>query len=314
MATLGYLPLSVDTARYVYALHFPGVRADLAGFSIGDARISKLTWAECHLLEKTQFMNDLQDVYVYGREPLFIVFCTFFESEIDSGFIKYQAHRMAKLLIRGLRLIKGGELWEPAEFMTYERNGVVNTRDPGVFGRLPFSLGEVVRLTSVDVQVLESTYQALDFFDRFRNDAEIDRASVLVAASFSPAHTILAHRLLPLIAAIEILAQQYAGLLARAPWMTEELHETAVRLRERRNHLAHGGAEASFDLVETTRELARVLLREAIAWRLEDFERKHVTGKSLVERCLSAEAADPSRLGALSSKYETLTVLPDAPS
>jgi hypothetical protein len=303
MATLGYLPLEIENARYVYAMHLPGVRADVQGFSIADTRISKLTWSECRLLEKTEFMDDLQDVFVYGREPFFIVFSTFYEPEIDAGFTKYRARRAAELLIRGLRLIKSGELWRPAEFVTYERDGVQNTRDPAAFGRLPFTLKEVVRLSTADIQTLEATYLALDFFDCFRNDAAIDRAALLFAASYSPAHTLVAHRLLPLVAALEILAQQHVAALAKAAWMTAELRATAVRFRDRRNHLAHGGSQAEFEWVETTRELTRVLLREAIAWRLEEPDRACVTGKDLVKRCLRAEAANPARLATVSVEY-----------
>lgn len=305
MATLGYLPLGVDTARYVYALHLPGVRADVAGFSIGDVRVSKLTWRECRMIEKSRFMDDLQDVFVYHREPFFIVFSTFFDREIASGQLKARAQRAAALLIRALRLIKGGELWHPGEFITYERNEAVNQREPGMFGRLPFSMGEVVRLDATDIQNLDAAYIALDLFDRFRHDAEIDRAEALFDASYSPAHTLVPHRLLPLVAALEILADSHIGALMKASWITDELRETTKRLRQRRNHLAHGGTTAEYEWVEPTRELARILLREAIAWRLEDPERKSVVGKELVRRCLQTAAAEPGRLGRLSVEYQS---------
>ena len=307
-----YVPLGVERAYFVFAAHLPGITAALDGFTIGDIRISKLTWGECRLLEKSRFMDDLQDVFFSGREPLFIVFAGYpGDNEEEAARIKFDGVSAIARLTSALRLLKQGEVYDPLEFILYSRHGVSNTRDPRLFGRLAFSLrGEAFMTLSIeDIGLLDGIYGALDLFDHFRFDLSIDRAQTLLGASFSPAHVSYAHKMLPLLAALEILAGRDLGALANAEWADDGVLAWLDRFRWLRNTLAHGrheDPEALREVVDTTRTVTRVLLREAIVWRLLDPERSEVIGASLIERALSESAASPARLANLQAPYPSL--------
>jgi hypothetical protein len=313
MTRRGYVPLGVEQSPFVFAAHLPGVTAAAEGFAIGEIRISKLTWAECRLLEKTRFMDDLQDAFVYGREPLFIVFSGFpGDDDSQVNLIKNNAVVAIQRLTRALRLLKSGEVWDPLEFVLYMRRDLLkNTRDPRLFGRLAFaSRGDLfVNLSMEDIACLDGLYAALDLFDRFRYDVEIDRAEAPLAASFSPAHINFVHRILPLLGALEILAGRDLEPLAKAEWADDGLRRWIETYSSLRNTLAHGRSDDPNDLrdrLETTRTATRVLMREAIAWRLLEPGAPKVTGPPLLARALAKEAADPRRLAELQAPYPSM--------
>lgn len=305
----GYVPLALERANFIFAAHLPGVRSVLDGFAVGEIRVSKLTWSECHLIEKSQFMDDLQDVFFYGREPLFIVFAGYpGQSEQEVTRIKTNAVIAIERFTSALRLLKQGEVYNPLEFVLYSRHGSINTRDPRLFGRLAFNLtgDQFMMLSQEDIETLDGLYCALDIFDRFRFDPSIDRAQIFFSASFSPAHVSYAHRMLPLLAALEILAGKDLADLAHAEWADDNLLSWIDRFRAVRNALAHGRneePEALSTILETTRKVTRVLLREAIAWRLIEPGEPQIVGSALIGRVLEKAAATPERLAQLRVTY-----------
>ena len=215
-------------------------------------------------------------------------------------------------LTLALRLLKDGEVWDPMEFIVYSRQNGVNTRDPRLFGRLAFQIGHegLVSLSLNDIASLDGLYTALDLFDRFRYDLEINRAAALLGASFSPAHVSYVHRMLPLIGAIEILADNEIGMLVDAEWIDDHLRHWIDRFRSVRNMLAHGRRDDPDSLREmlvATRTVCRALLREAIAWRLLDPEISSVTGAGLLERAKDRSVGGPERLATLEAHYPTLS-------
>jgi hypothetical protein len=313
MTRRGYVQLAIERLPFIFATHLPGITAEIEGFFIGDLRISKLTWAECSLLEKSRFMDDLQDVFALGREPLFIVASGFpGKDESAQRFVKLTTVVAIERLMRAIRLLKSGEVWDPLEFVIYTRFEGLNTRDPRLFGRLAFQVSggdQFISLSVQDIDCLEGLYSALTLFDCFRHDLEIDRAETLLAASFSPAHTSYVHRILPLLGAIEILAGREIHPLAKAEWVDDNTRSWIEGYASLRNALAHGrrhDPEALKAVLETTRRVARVLIREAIAWRLLGPGTASVTGPQLLTRATVREAADPGRLAALHTSYASM--------
>ncbi|WP_140981310.1 hypothetical protein [Bradyrhizobium guangdongense] len=316
MTRRGFVPLDVERLPLVFATHLPGVSADVDGFAIGDIRISKLTWLECSMLEKSQFMDDLQDVFFYGREPFFCVFGGFPGDDSDQvDLLKRNAIIEVLRLTRSLRLLKSGEVWNPLEFILYTRHNSTNSRDPRLFGRMAFeSRGErFVHLSMEDIDCLDGLYTAISLFDRFRYDIEIDRAETLLGASYSPAHANHAHRMLPLIGAIEILAGRDLSPLGSAEWADDSIRQWLDAYRSLRNSLAHGRREDALVVsarFAIARDVTRILIREAIAWRLLDAKAQKVTGPALVARVADAEAASAGRLAKLRETFPSMSPRP----
>jgi hypothetical protein len=133
-----------------------------------------------------------------------------------------------------------------------------------------------------------------------------------VQQSRHPAYTSQHQHLLPLLGAIEILAGPDVSLLSDAAWADATTREWAQGFRSLRNFLAHGGRDptAAEYKLRMTRQIVRILLREAVAWRLTDPGRKSVTGGALVERVQSWSAASAARLAGLTAEYPSLAARP----
>ena len=313
MTRRGYIPLAVETAQFVFAAHLPGISAAVAGFTIGELRVSKLTWGECRLLEKSRFMDDLQDVYFSGNEPFFLVFCGYPDSDQARQSIESQAVEAIRRVTRALRLLVQGKVWDPLDFILYTRRGTLNERNPRTFGRLPFQMRSKIELTSDDIEQLDGLYDALLLFDRCRFDREIDRAEALLGASFSPAHLTVAHEMLPLLGAIEILSGGNLAPLSEAAWADEEMKGRASDYRSFRNALSHGRREEEEKLrqsAEFARHLVRILIREALIWRLLEPQRESVVGPELIDRVCAAETVMPDRLAQLQVPFASLDMSP----
>jgi len=285
-----YAPTELHRQNVVYAMHLAGVAAVKSGFQIGDVRIGQINFGECLMLEKSQYMDDLEWVFVSGKPPYFMIFSDPYirnDDEQQLEYFSYKSSLAAKRVVRALRLLHDTELWDPSDFISYMRAGSLNQRNPSIFGRWPFEVQPNLILNDHDIVDLDNFYDGVKFYDEFRNDIAIDRAEILFSASYSLGHTNEVLKTLPLWASLEILTGNNLDMIASASWVDKETSAFLENFREIRNHMAHGREIDDFLLataLKVLRNLIRILLVEAIRLRIQDPKSENIVGKFLVEK------------------------------
>ena len=201
------------------------------------------------------------------RPPLFCMFSSG-ASEVSDEVADFRSHERllaVRQLVIAVQLLREGEVYDPADFIQYQRIESLNVRSPRRFGRLAYGIRNDFKLEARDIPVLDGNLEAVDVLFRRRVDASVDSALSLFRASYDPALTEPRDRFLFLLGAMEALLGDRVRAVDRISWPTSALQSFAAVYRRERNAVAHGASAASMDGVRHLRELVRIVLREAIA-------------------------------------------------
>lgn len=307
MSDLRYLKQNLTHTGEIEAYMLPSVCFELDGLMMAGLTITRLEFGEWHLMEKGQFADDLQD-RMFRDSPFFIVFSSN-DVEVDDLIRQYRSaerkHQIV-LLTYALRLLREGPVGNPLDHIQYIRNGSLNMRNPNRFGRGAYNLRMDNKIMNSDLSVLEGIFNSLALYNRSRHNFPINLALKLFNQSYEPALASHTHQALFLIGCLEALIGTDYHALIELPWSDPDVPTLLARYSDFRDYLAHGVGSSSEQEFTALREIARVLLREALAFELQSPDSCDAVGPTLVERLHSPDKLSPSRLACVSSKYDSL--------
>jgi hypothetical protein len=304
---VGYLPNNVINVPESELFMLPGLTAKFDACRIAGLTVSRIDYRDFIMIEKSQFADDLVDVFVYNRVPFYCIFSNY---DVDEkvGQVRYHLRAQAVLrLARSLWLLKEGTLYNPLQFIHYKRTGSLNQRDPNSFGRLAYALKSEYELSREELPVLEGIYYALACFDDARNSREIEIAEQLFIATYNPALTAPTEKFLLLLGSLEALVEDRVERLVKARWLTREQRKLLEQFRRYRNGIAHGKQTLSGDeQVKTLRDIVRCLLRQAFVRILQDPTGENVVGDKLIDDLMQLGTVNAEQLATVETKYSTL--------
>jgi hypothetical protein len=281
----------------------PGLTAKFDACRIAGLTISRIDFGEFRLLEKSQFADDLQGVFVYNRVPFYCIFSSY-EVDENLGGLRSELRAQAVLrLARSLWLLKEGSFYNPLYFIHYKRTGSQNERNPNSVGRLAYELKRDYELSSEELSVVEGIFYALACFDDARNCRPIDTAEQLFIATYNPALAAPTDKVLLLLGSLEALAGEHVERLIRASWLTRKQRKVLQQFRRYRNGIAHGKESAAYEQVTILREIVRCLLRQALVRILQTPDGSDVVGRSLVDEIIKFDEVDAQRLATVETEY-----------
>jgi hypothetical protein len=301
-----YLPLDLNLVGECELYILPGVSAASDAFTIAGLRITKLSYQEWNVIEKSTFISDMQSVYAYDRLPLF---CVFSGTELDADDTAVmqrtrQRGEAVRRLVLALRLSREAQVLEPTEFIAYRRSQGLNVRDPRIYGREAYELTTTVEIADSDLPHLEGLYEALEVFAHFRRPSAVDVAIQLFSASYDQAAVEGRDRMLLLVAALEAMTDGKGGPLRSIRWQDAEITAFLRKYQRTRNALVHeGGVD---DDVEThivlMRRIVRSLICEGIRNELIHPGENRSSGLALLEGMrdltdLGSRRLDPLKVG-----------------
>lgn len=256
------------------------------------------------MIEKNQFIDDLQEVYAYMREPLF---CAFAGGDPDASDEVQNARskdreRLVKLLVLALRLYRPEPVKDGTMFIIYRRSRGLNTRDPRLFGRNAYNLQPTTVLSSDDIQQIGLVFEALDTFQSFRQSGPLSLAIELFQSSYAASAMEPRDRLLLLLGALEALTEGKQQPL-ELPFGEPALQGFLETYRRKRNEVAHGG-DASDPDVAALRQIIRYLLCEGITVELLFPRSNRSSGAPLLEGMRRQNIFGFARLAEARTKYQ----------
>ena len=299
----GYLPNNLTSVSECELYMLPGLVADFDACRIAGLTVSRIDFHEFRMIEKSQFASDLQDVFVYDRVPFYCIFSSYNVDEEVARLRRPLRALAVQRLTRALWLLKEGRLFNPLDFISYQRTGATNQRDPKTFGRLSYSAGRGYELSRAELPVLEGIYYALASFDEGRVCQEIDMAEYLFMATYNPALIGATDPFLLLLGSLEALAGDRADRLMTAGWATADQRNLLKQFRKYRNGIAHGKLAAEYKQVTALRDIVRCLLREALVRILQEPNANDVVGDALVDRIVKLDEVGPVRLANVETEY-----------
>jgi len=302
----GYLPNNLTSVGECELYMLPGLAAEFDACRIAGLTISRIDFGEFRLLEKSQFSDDLQDVFVYNRVPFYCIFSSYDLDENIGPARSYLRAQAVLRLARSLWLLKEGTLFNPLHFIHYKRTKGLNERNPNVYGRLAYSLTGHYELTREELPVLEGISYALACFDEARMSDALALAEQLFMATYIPALLEPTDKFLLLLGSLEALSGQNAQRLIKASWITTEQRRLLEGFRKYRNGVAHGKQSVERQQLTALQEIVRCLMREALVWSLQEPSASEVVGAGLVDRLLQLDDAGPQRLATVEFEYPKL--------
>lgn len=298
-----YLPNNLIGVSECELYMLPGLNAAFDACRIAGLTISRIEYQEFRILEKSQFADDLQEVFVYNRVPFYCIFSSYNLDEEVAPLVSPLRAQAVLRLARSLWLLKEGRLYNPLDFITYKRVNSVNQRNPNTFGRLGYSVGREYELSQAEVPLVEGIFYALATFDNARFSQAIDAAESLFMATWNAALIGPTDPFLLLLGSLEALAGDRPERLMKASWITGDQRKLLQQFRKYRNGIAHGKLSAEFRQVTALREIVRCLLREALLRILEEPDASDVVGDELVERMVKLDDVGPQRLANVETQY-----------
>jgi hypothetical protein len=299
----GYLPNNLTSVGECEVYMLPGLSAEFDACRIAGLTISRIDFHEFRIIEKSQFADDLQDVFAYNRVPFYCIFSSY---NLDEELARLRSPLRAQAVLRltrALWLLKEGRLYNPLDFITYKRTGSMNERDTKSFGRLGYSAGRGYELSREEVPVLEGIFYALATFDEARVSQAIDMAENLFMATYNPALIGATDPFLLLLGSLEALAGDRVERLMKASWITSDQRKLLQQFRKYRNGIAHGKLAAEYKQVTALREIVRCLLREALVRILQEPTAADAVGEELVDRLVKLDDVGPLRLANVETEY-----------
>lgn len=286
---------------FVHALHVPGLELDRAATDIAGLPLRRLSWVEWLALEHTATAEALMREFEEGLHSfVFIDRLDFRGDETAAWDLALDDAARLSRLVTALRIVKPGDLLDPAGSMRYQRRGSNNFRTPGRFGRRLFEQEHARKyvLRDEDVALAEALAAHLA-----QSDVAEDRTIQLAVRHFDASydHAIdIEERLLHVFTSLEATFGEYKrqarpvagvslGKTAAALWPPAARGGIANFLDDKdqarglRNAVAHGdvGGKTPTQLdaaIERLREVLRMGLRHllrlsarraALATRLE---------------------------------------------
>ncbi|WP_431264051.1 hypothetical protein ACQ859_30060 [Roseateles chitinivorans] len=124
---------------FLHVLHMPGLELPQTRAQIAGIGLRPLRWVEWLVLEHTATAEALKAEFEHGRHSFAVVERTDFTGD-DAQAEAMGADDLAALqrVVSALRLVKSGDLLDPAGSVRYERRGSLNRRYVGHFGRQLF--------------------------------------------------------------------------------------------------------------------------------------------------------------------------------
>jgi hypothetical protein len=265
-----YLPLDLANVAECQLFMLPGIDSRLNSFKIGNLRITRLAFKDWIMIEKNQFIDDLQSVYVAENEPLFCVFGGGDPQASDEVQRARSAEResLVKRLILALRLCRPEPVADGTMSIVYRRVQNTNIREPRVFGRNAYNRRITTLLEPEQIRQLNIIYDLLDIFESYRSAGAITVAIELFQNA--SAEIVMEHRdrLVLLLGALEALTGGKLQPLQAIPFANTTLKRFLKDYRTKRNEIAHGGETGREEDVVALRKIVQLLLCESITIEL----------------------------------------------
>ncbi|MCE9583380.1 MAG: hypothetical protein K8T20_12915 [Planctomycetes bacterium] len=302
----GFLPLNLGNAAECELFMLPGVSAPVSAFMVGPIRITRLEFRDWLAIEKNQFIDDLQDIYVYGRQPWYCVFGGGDPQASEEARVlrTYDRERLVRRLTLALRLVREEPILDPTQYIVYRRCNGQNVREPRLLGRGGYHSAVITKLAPGDLALLEAVFHALEVLDSFRGGGPLILATHLFQASYSVAAMDPRDRILPLLGALEALTGGLEQPLRSIRWPDDRVGRFLARYRQLRNEIAHGGEAGASSDVSTLRLVVRCLLCEGISTELTAPTENRSAGGPLLRGMRSRTVFGAMRLAETRAKYQ----------
>jgi hypothetical protein len=294
-----FVKLDLGSVEECEVFLLPAMTGELDAFLISDLLVTRLTYLDWRMIEKSKYSDELSDAFAGPRTPYF---CVFADGALDDSAAEARsaerAHRMRRLTM-ALRLHTGQPIPDSTDFVRYRRQGPIVTRYPGRFGREGYDIDRSVVLTAVDLATIRKVVHALAVLEGFRDAPRLRRAYRFYWASFDRAliDPGVAHLLL--LAAIESLLNRPADL-GTVRWDDPAVAEVGAAHSSLRNAVAHG-RRIDVDIHDPIRALVGHLLCEATRLELVHPGAGQGQDASLIQSLRDAPAHGSARLNDLST-------------
>jgi len=320
-----YLPIGTEYGEQVDYFFMPGLCLSVDTYMVDRMILTRSSWSDFRLLEKNQFMDDLDDLFLGVEDPRLVhntklpenledrnkspFFCVFLNSEDEDDKGEITTRDLDKLsdlsrLCRAFWLLDDELTWDPLEHISYKRDNDTVTRYPRMFGRA-YMRYPVKRIVSeLEMNIVSQVTSKLRLFDIARDAVGVKVAESLFSQSFKASlqhESYNEHRLLNLYSALAtILDDDICSIIK----LSGRYKYDAGMIIQSRNDIAHGCSGPQIKCLEKNLiSILRILLCEAIASSLEDPSLIHFKGAELVNRCLEAGHSGLERILNASSVF-----------
>jgi hypothetical protein len=272
-------------------------------FMIGDVLVSRLSFEDWLIIERSQFSDDLTDVYARKVPPFFCIFPDpgvggVYDDHHD--FIERRHGWKVQMLSTALSIAIEACVPNPLNYVSYYRRGSTNQRRMSYFGHSAYWPTKRIEVDEELIARWTLVYSTLQIFNNFRNCPRLGLAVALYFDSASSYASAEWTRELLLHAAIEALLGTFISRLSEVKWNDPAITTAIQKRKQRRNALAHGTASADAEYSATLRRMTSRLLVESLRQELVFPSREESSSKSLdanlIDALKSARAFGPERL------------------
>ena len=233
--------------------------------------IEKISVSKLRLLEKFQFADDLQEVFVYNRDPFYLSIS--FNSmptqmmEDDSSYYKSLCDKIAERFFAALILSHPElQLLNPVDFVVYQLEECGGTytvqRETGVFGRSAYyaKANQYVALQDIETDIF-LIYKVLEMLQGKMPEYLMAALSIFIDTYRVSSN---ATKAIYLLSAIELIfdKSEYDISAIKMPSLNGRL--TISNFSDIRNDLAHGRGVPS-NILSGLLELCQILLFDSLA-------------------------------------------------
>ncbi len=317
----------------------PGLCLDIDTYLVDRMILTRSSWSDFRLLEKNQFMDDLDDLFLGIEDPRLIqkvdvlenmedrnkspFFCVFLnsEDEVSEEDCKNKGDIMARdldklsdlsRLCRGFWLLDDGITWDPLEHISYKRDNDIVTRHTRIFGRAYMRYQAERTVSESEINIVSQVISKLRLFDIARDALCVKVAESLFSQSFKASlqdDLYSGYRLLNLYSALATILDDKIHLILK---LSDRYNFDAELIVKSRNDIAHGRHRIQASILEKDlRYVLRILLCEAIASSLEDPSLNHFNSVKLVDKCLNAAHSGLARIANASTVFRAFRVWGD---
>ena len=253
--------------------------------------IEKVSFSKFRLLEKLQFIDDLQSEFIYDRDPFYlsISFDRMAEqmAEDYSNYYKNLCDKIMKRFLLSLFLVHPElDLMDPIDYVVYKLTGsnpgYLVSRYLGLFGREAYYIrkDQYVSLRDIETNIY-SVYKVLETLeDRL---PEYLSAALSIFVDSYKVHSITT-KALYLLSIIELLFDESRFNISEIKMPDSNGRMVVANFSDVRNNLAHG-REVSSNILSGLLELCQILFFDSLAYLCMDTDFSETIKNDIRKAC-----------------------------